>query len=156
MTEYRFRPRFVILAWSAIGVGGFAMGMAWVMQLAGQSLWVTLGFGAAGVVLGSLYLASPAWRYRALVDDDGLEVIDGRGDRRFRIEWSEVDRCIASPSTKTCYVSGGSAERSLIVPGQGAVAPYDIDHKRALYDEIVKRVPPERIEQVDLVEHAER
>lgn len=153
MKTFRFRPRFRVLAWSCIA-GGAALAAA-SFALSGDARWLALALGAGGAVLGALYLASPAWRYRAQVDDDGLEVVDGRGDRRFRIAWSEVERVIASPSTHTCVVSGGTAERTLIVPGPGAPAPYDIADKRALYDEILARAPREVVEQVELIERAE-
>ncbi len=152
MPSWQFRPRYRALAWLAVGLG--AGGIAATAVLA----WPVFAyaFGGAGTALGSLYLASPTWRYRVTVDDDGLEVTDNRGNRRFRLAWDEVDRCIVSRDTKTCVVSGGSAERTFIVPGPGALAPYDIADKQRLFDEIVRRVPPDKIEEVDLVERAER
>jgi len=154
VTTFRFRPRFRALAW-ACTVGGAALALvaAWT---SGDARWLMLGIGCSGTVLGGLYLLSPAWRYQAIVDDDGLEVLDGHGDQRFRLGWHEVERVIASPSTHTCVVSGGTAERTLIVPGPGAPAPYDIDDKHALFDEIMARVPPDVVQEVDLVENAER
>src|SRR5690606_38756573 len=104
--------------------------------------------GAAGVVLGLLYLLSPAWRLMVLVDDDGFEVMRGRTPR-FRLPWSEVVRVVASASTKTCFVDDGAPERSLLVPGPGASAPYDIEDKVALYEIIMERVALTRIEWVD-------
>jgi hypothetical protein len=76
------------------------------------------------------------------------------GDRRFRLRWDEVKGVIASPSTQTCFVDGGTAERSLLVPGDGAPAPYAIEDATALYRAIVARVPPERVREVDLLERA--
>lgn len=150
MATYSFRPRYRALAWSTVGVGAAVLGAALALG------WpaFALGFGGGGAGLGALYLLSPAWRYRARVDDEALEVVDHRGDRKFRIRWGEVDRCIASPDTKTCLISGGGPDSTLIVPGPGAPAPYDIRDKRALYDEIVRRVPADKIEEVDLVERA--
>lgn len=107
--------------------------------------------GAAGVVLGLLYLLSPAWRITVMVDDEGLAVARG-GKLRFRLPWSEVVRVVASASTKTCFVDGGSPERSLLVPGPGASAAYDIEDKVALYEVILEHVPLVRIEWVDLLE----
>lgn len=154
MKTFRFRPRFRGLAWVSVG-GGAALALAGAW-MSGDARWLAFGLGGGGALLGGLYLLSPAWRYRALVGDDGLEVLDGHGDRRFRIAWDEVERVVASPSTQTCVVSGGSADRTLIVPGPGAPAPYDIADKRALYDEIMARVPREVVEEVDLIENADR
>jgi len=154
VTTFRFRPRFRALAWVCIGGGGALAAAS--LAVAHDARWLAFGIGVAGVVLGALYLMSPAWRYRALVDDDGLEVVDAHGDRRFRIAWSEVERVIASPSTSTCVVSGGSTERTLIVPGPGAIAPYDIERKTELYRAIMDRVPAQVVEEVDLIEQVEK
>ena len=152
MLEFSFRPRYRGLAWLTVGLGGGALAAAAALAWPAYAY----GFGGAGAVLGSLYLGSPAWRYRVTLDDDALEVIDAKGDRRFRLAWGDVTRCIVSRDTKTCVVSGGSAEQTLIVPGPGALAPYDIADKRRLFDEIVARVPADKIEEVDLIERADR
>jgi hypothetical protein len=107
--------------------------------------------GAAGVVLGLLYLLSPAWRLTVMLDEEGLAVVRG-STPRFRLPWNEVVRVVASASTKTCFVDGGSPERSLMVPGPGAPAAYDIEDKVALYEVIIECVPLVRIEWVDLLE----
>ena len=107
--------------------------------------------GGAGVVLGLLYLLSPAWRLTVMVDEGGLAVVRG-SKLRFRLPWTEVVRVVASASTKTCFVDGGSPERSLLVPGPGASAAYDIEDKVALYEVIIECVPLVRIEWVDLLE----
>jgi hypothetical protein len=107
--------------------------------------------GAAGVVLGLLYLLSPAWRLTVTVDEEALAVMRG-SKPRFRLPWNEVVRVVASASTKTCFVDGGGPERSLMVPGPGASAAYDIEDKVALYEVIIECVPLVRIEWVDLLE----
>jgi hypothetical protein len=90
-----------------------------------------------------------------VVDDAGLEV---RGPKalRFRLPWREVSRVIASPSTHTCFVDGGAPERSLLVPGVGAPAPYDLDDKPALYEAILAHVDAEKVETVETLEAVKR
>ena len=58
------------------------------------------------------------------------------------------------PTTHTCFVDGGAPERSLLVPGDGAPAPYDIEERRALFDAILAHVPPERVTTVESLEKA--
>lgn len=154
--QFRFRPRYGGMARAAIGVGAALLGAAFAFGLSGASFSFAIACGVAGVALGGLYLASPAWRYLARVGDDGLEVLDHRRDRKFLLAWNDIDRVIASPSTKTLVVSGGTAERTLIVPGPGAPAPYDIERKPALYDAIMARVPGDRVVEVALLEQYEK
>lgn len=113
-----------------------------------------LAGGIAGTLLGALYLLSPAWRTEVLVHDHGLEVLS-RGDRRFLLPWEQVVKLVVSPSTRTCFVDGGAPDRSLLVPGPGASAPYDIENKAALYDELVARVPADRRREVETLEKAQ-
>jgi hypothetical protein len=135
-----------------MGVGG-TLGVAALAVLGGALL--PLATGAAGIALGAGYLMSPTWRLEIVVDDDGLELRSAR-TRRFRIRWPDVVRVVASPSTNTCYVDGGSGDKSFIVPGDGAPAPYDIDDKPALYAAILERVAPEKVKTVDTLEAARR
>lgn len=147
--SFRFRPRFRNLA-----LGAMAMGATLVVGGAvtpGAAATYAMAGGGVGVVLGLLYLLSPAWRLTVMVDEDGLQVVRGHV-LRFRIEWSEVARVVASASTRTCFVDGGAPERSLLVPGPGASAAYDIEDKAALYEVIIEHVPLTRIEWVDLLE----
>lgn len=151
---FRFRPRFRALALGAVVLGAALVGTALVgATLVEGNRTLLLSSGAAGLVLGVLYLVSPAWRIQVLVDDDALEVRTPRA-RRFRLPWPEVVEVVASPGTKTCFVDGGHPERSLLVPGPGASAPYDIENKAALYDAICARVPAERVREVELLETA--
>ena len=139
---FRFRPRMRALAVSAMAL---AAGLGALAALAGN--W-TLAALAAVVALGGVgYLRSPAWRLAVTVDDDGLEV-GSPARRRFRLAWGEVVRVVASPTTGTCFVDGGAPERSLLVPGDGAPAGYDLDDKPALFATILARVPAERVETV--------
>jgi hypothetical protein len=153
--QHRFRPRFRGIAWSAIGLGG-ALGIAALaLGLGGSALVAVVVAGVAGLGLGSAYLASPAWRLAVQVDDEALEVTSG-GVRRFRLPWTEVVGVIASPTTRTCFVDGGGPERSLLVPGDGASAPYDLEDKAALYDAILAHVPSSVVREVALIETARK
>jgi hypothetical protein len=147
--SFRFRPRFRNLALSAIAMGATLVAGGAFMPGAAAT-YAMIG-GAAGVALGLLYLLSPAWRMTVVVDEEGLAVVRGR-TLRLRLPWNEVVRVVASASTKTCFVDGGSPERSLLVPGPGAPAAYDIEDKVALYEVIIECVPLVRIEWVDLLE----
>ena len=148
-TTHRFRPRYRGVAWTATVVGGSLTAVAAVAGF----LAVPLITGAIGVAMGAAYLASPTWRLTVTADDDGLEVGSPKR-RRFRLAWSDVVRVIASPSTHTCFVDGGAPERSLLVPGAGAPAPYDLDDRPALVAAILAHVPPDRVTTVDSLEQA--
>jgi hypothetical protein len=142
--SFRFRPRYRGLAWVSVGVGGSLATLA--VAALGAAL-LPLATGAIGVVLGSAYLLSPSWKLEVVIDDDGLEVRSGRG-RKFRTAWSEVVKVVSSPSTHTCFVDGGSPDKSLLVPGDGAPAPYDLEDKPALCEEIVRHVAPDKVQVV--------
>lgn len=139
---FRFRPRMRALAASAMAL---AAGLGALAALAGN--WALAALAAVVALGGVGYLRSPAWRLAVTVDDDGLEV-GSPARRRFRLAWSEVVRVVASPTTGTCFVDGGAPERSLLVPGDGAPAGYDLDDKPALFATILARVPAERVETV--------
>ncbi len=153
MTQaFRFRPRYRALALSAIGVGG-TLGAA-ALALLGGAL-IPLGTGIAGLALGTGYLLSPTWKIEVVVDDEALEVRTPKKSM-FRLPWTDIVRVVASPSTKTCFVDGGAPERSLIVPGDGAAAPYDIESKDALYDAILARVAKDKVHEVETLEAAKK
>ena len=122
-----------------------ALGLGALAALAGN--WALAALAAVVALGGIGYLRSPAWQLAVTVDDDGLEV-GSPGRRRFRLAWGEVVRVVASPTTGTCFVDGGAPERSLLVPGDGAPAGYDLDDKPALFATILARVPAERVETV--------
>ncbi len=140
--EFRFRPRMRALALSAMALSA---GLGALAALAGN--WALAALAAVVAIGGVGYLRSPAWRLAVTVDDDGLEV-GSPARRRFRLAWGEVVRVVASPTTGTCFVDGGAPERSLLVPGDGAPAGYDLDDKAALFATILARVPVERVETV--------
>jgi hypothetical protein len=141
---FRFRPRFRALAWSAIGVGG-ALGAVTAVSL-GAAVF-PLATGALGVVLGAAYLMSPSWKLEVVVDDQALTVRSAKATR-FTLPWSDVVKVVASRETHTCFVDGGAPERSLLVPGVGAPAPYDIEDKPALVEAILARVPADKVQAV--------
>lgn len=142
VTRHRFRPRMRALAISAM-----VLAAAFAAVAAAEQAWRLAAVAGFVVVAGAGYLRSPAWRLVVTVDDDGLEV--GTPDRRrFRLAWGEVVRVVASPTTGTCFVDGGAPERSLLVPGDGAPAGYDLEDKPALYAAIVGHVAADRVETV--------
>lgn len=137
---------------TAVGVGG---GIAGVTLAAVGFVALPVVTGVIGVGLGAIYLASPVWRLSVNVDDRGLSV--GNDTReRFSLAWSDVVRVVASPSTTTCFVDGGTPEKSLLVPGPGAIAPYDIEDKAALYAAIMDRVPSDKVQIVETLDQAPR
>jgi hypothetical protein len=140
--RFRFRPRFAALAWGAVAVGGLAAAIG-----AGRGATGIAIAGGLCLAFGLAYLWSPAWRFVVIVDDEALEV-SRDGERRFRLPWSAVVAVRASPTTSTCFVDGGSPDHSLLVPGDGASAPYDLERKRDLYRAILARVPADRVHEV--------
>jgi len=147
---FAFRPRYRGLAITAIGLGAALDVVA--LAVLGAAL-LPLATGAIGLALGGAYLASPTWRLVIVVDDEALEVRSAKG-RRFRLAWSDVVAVVASPSTHTCFVDGGAPEKSLVVPGVGAPAPYDLTDKAALYDEILAHVDAAKVKTVETLEKA--
>lgn len=147
MTRHRFRPRYRGVAWTAIGVGGSLVALAAGIGFVA----LPLATGALGVAFGATYLGSPTWRLEVVTDDAGLEVRSAR-KTKFKLAWGDVVRVVASPSTNTCFVDGGAPERSLLVPGVGAPAPYDLEDRPTLIATILARVTPDRIETVDSLE----
>jgi hypothetical protein len=151
--RFRFRPRHRGIALVALGTGAalIASGLIWI----GVHASFPLIAGIAGIALGVAYLASPTWRYEVTVDDAGLAVVSG-ARTKFRVAWPDVAHVVASPSTHTCFVDGGDAGKSLLVPGDGAPAPYAIEHRDALYDQIMTRVDPGKVTLVETLERAVR
>ncbi|HEY0191362.1 MAG TPA: hypothetical protein VGC42_09595 [Kofleriaceae bacterium] len=137
---FAFRPRYRGLAFGSIGVGGGIAGTAVALGFA----VLPLATGLLGVALGIAYLRSPTWKIRVHVDDTGLRITAGARER-FALAWADVVRVVASPATHTCFVDGGAPERSLLVPGDGAPAPYDIANRPALVAAILAHVDPARV-----------
>lgn len=143
--RFGFRPRYRGIALTSIGVGG-TLGAVAIVSLGAALL--PLATGAMGVVLGAGYLLSPSWKLEVVIDDDALEVRSPK-QSKFRLPWSEVVKVVSSPTTNTCFVDGGKPERSLLVPGDGAPAPYDLANKPALCAEILRRVAADKVETVE-------
>lgn len=137
------------MAWSAIGVAGAVSIASLALGAAATPLLVS----ALGASFGLLYLGSPTWKIVVVTDDDGLEVKTAR-TTKFRLAWKDVVRVVASTATHTAFVDGGSPERSLLVPGDGAPAPYAIEDAGALVDTILARVTPDRVERVESLDRA--
>ncbi|MDQ3369233.1 MAG: hypothetical protein M3680_27720 [Myxococcota bacterium] len=149
MATHRFRPRYRGVAWTSVGVGG---SLAVVAASVGFVM-LPLVTGAIGVAAGAAYLASPTWRLAVTIDDGGLEVGTAKR-RRFRLAWADVVRVVAAPTSSTCFVDGGAPERSLLVPGDGAPAPYDIEDRPGLVQAILARVPASKVQTVASLEQA--
>jgi hypothetical protein len=143
--RFRFKPRFKGLAATAVGLGGVLGGVSLVAL---GAAFLPLVTGAAGVVLGATYLLSPTWKLEVVVDDDALEVRSARASK-FRVAWGDIKRVVASQSTCTMFVDGGEPAKSLLVPGDGAPAPYDIEDKPGLYGAILAHVAEDRVTKVD-------
>lgn len=148
--RFRFVPRYRGLAIGALGLGG-ALGTVAIAALG--AAFLPLATGAAGVALGAAYLMSPTWRLEVIVDDDALEVRSPRATK-FRVAWQDIQRVVAATSSPTMFVDGGAPEKSLVVPGEGAPAPYDIEDKARLCAAILAHVPAERVSKVDSLENA--
>jgi hypothetical protein len=144
--RFRFRPRRPVLAAVAGVMGAGLCASSLAGGLAGR-LPAALA-GALVAALALIYLFSPAWRTEVVVDDGGLEV-QSRGDRRFRLAWSEVVRVVAAPASASAFVDGGTPQRSLLLPGPGARAPYRIAGQRELYEHIRARVAADRVTEVE-------
>lgn len=148
--RFKFKPRYRAVAISAVGVGG-TLGVVAIAALGAALL--PLATGAAGIALGAAYLMSPAWKLEVVVDDEALEVRSPKATK-FRVAWGDIAKVTASPTTNTCFVDGGAPERSLLVPGDGAPAPYDLEDKPALYAAILARVNPDKVRTVDTLDAA--
>lgn len=149
--SFRFRPRYRGLAWGSMGVGG---SIAAVAATVGFPV-LPLATGALGVALGAAYLVSPTWRIAVTVDHTGLSVGTSRR-LRFELAWTDVVKVIASPATSTCFVDGGAPERSLLVPGDGAPAPYDIRDRKALVEAILAHVAADKVQLVESLDKADQ
>lgn len=145
--RFRFRPRLNALPWAVSAISAVLMVLGLSGQVSGPSRTFCLAVGAIGVALATLYRMSPAWKLEVVVSDQALDVVR-KGETRLHLPWAEVRRLVASPSTKTCFVDGGTAKRSLLVPGPGAPGPYQIERREELYELIRQHVPSDRIHDV--------
>jgi hypothetical protein len=147
VAAHRFIPRFRALAILAVVAGAGAT----IAGIAGLLATAALAAGAIGCGFGAAYLLSPTWRIAVEAGSDALRVTRGKKEL-FALPWAEVEQVVASPSTSTCFVDGGDPERSLLVPGFGAPASYDITNKATLVASILEAVPSERVTEVETLD----
>lgn len=148
--RFRFRPRYRGLALTSAGLGG-TLSVVSLAALGAATL--PLATGVAGLVLGTAYMLSPTWRIEVVVGDEAIEVRT-RKATKLRLPWTDVVRVVAAEQSPTMFVDGGTPENSLLVPGEGAPAPYDIEDKPGLCAAILAHVPADRVTKVDSLEHA--
>jgi hypothetical protein len=118
------------------------------LDLHGLNLVVMIAVAASAPLAAAWYFLSPAWRLRVVVDDDSIAVL-GRDDAvRFRLAWGEIKMVVHAPASKTCFIDGGSPEKSIAVPGPGLPAAYMLEDREALYDFVIAHVPAERRREV--------
>lgn len=138
-SRHRFKPRYRGVALTSLGAGGI-LGIAGFASLGA----LPIAMGLVGVVLGAGYILSPSWRLEVITDDDGLEV---KG--KFRIAWGDIVKVISAPTDHTMFIDGGVPEHSLLVPGDGAPAPYDLEDKPGLCAAVLAHVPADKVETVE-------
>lgn len=141
---YRFRPRFLGVAFLSLSIGVILIACSFTLTPDRMSSVFAFATGAAGLFFGFAYLRSPVWRLAVDVREEDLVVWNGL-EERLRLPWSEIKQVVVDPDHKTCYVDGGKPELSLLVPGPGAAASYDIKDKDRLISEILARVPAELV-----------
>lgn len=146
---FRFQPRFRGIAWGSVAFGAALD----VLAIAIGFPSIPLVLGSLGVVLGGAYLASPTWRIEVVATADAL-VVGSPGKVRFRLPWDEVVRVVVASASATCFVDGGTPERSLLVPGDGAPAPYDIADREQLVAAILAHVPADKVQHVPSLSEA--
>jgi hypothetical protein len=122
-----------------------------VTALIGRAEPWLIVMGSIGPLLATAYLLSPAWRLRVVADEQALEVRRG-GEVRFRLPWDQVTRVLAVPRWKVAFVDGGAPERSLLLPGPGAPAPYRLERREQLYEFILAHVDGAKVHTVDTLE----
>ncbi len=143
MNSYPFSPRFKFVAYAALVLGAVALTGAIIAG--GVSGWV---IGLLCISSGAAYLLSPAWKIVIETNENGITVFQ-KQKTRFSLPWSSVERFLVMPDEKAAFVDGGSPEKSVLIPGPGAQAGYQIVEKAALIREISKRIPAHRIKAVE-------
>ncbi len=144
-TPYRFRPRFVGVAFVSISIGTILIVSSLTITPDRMSATFSFFVGLIGLFLAFSYLKSPVWRLAVDIQEDDLVVWNGL-EERMRLPWQDIEKVVMGPEGQTCYVDGGSAERSLLVPGPGAGASYDIRHKKKLIEAILAHVSDDIVE----------
>jgi len=144
-TPYRFRPRFVGVAFVSLSLGVTLVAAALTVAPDRLSSTFSLISGIAGLCLGYLYLRSPVWKLAVDIQETDLVIWSGTAER-LRLPWSQVSRVVVDPDHELCFVDGGSPEKSLLVPGPGAQASYVIAKRRQLINAILSHVPSEIVQ----------
>lgn len=134
--RFRLRPRWAWLPWAIGGFGAALIAFAWIADVPPTTRGVETFAALMLCALAGLYARSPLWRSHVVVDADGLKITGPRGVR-LKLSWSEVVKVRAAPANKTCYIDAGMPQKSFLLPGPGASAPYRVEHRAALYDRIV-------------------
>jgi hypothetical protein len=147
MANYRLLPRYRSLPIAAAGLG-----VAIAAVGAFRGTWSLCAIGGIAVALAAAYLWSPSWRMQLITSDTGLTFQKANGAQRF-VAWNDVKRLLVAPN-QTCLMVGTDAETSLIVPGLGAPAPYDIQNKAALFAEMTAKVANSKQRTVETIETA--
>ena len=145
-TPYRFRPRFLGVAFLSLSLGVVLIVASATITPDRMSAIFTFITGAAGLFFGFAYLKSPVWRLAVDIQDDDLVVWNGL-EERLRLPWSSVEKVVVDAARETCFVDGGEPDSSLLIPGPGAPASYDVRHKKALIQAILARVSEDRVEE---------
>jgi hypothetical protein len=147
--SFRFRPRFAAIPWIVAGLGVLLLAFGIFGGATGASRTFTIVAGALGPLIALAYLRSPAWKLVVTVDDEAIAVQGGHDKVRFRLPWAEVKEVVYSSKYPTAFIDGGEAERSLLVPGPGAPAPYRIERSEELVRLVRAKVPADKQRVVD-------
>jgi hypothetical protein len=150
-TSYRFKPRFVGVAFVSLSIGVVLIAAAATITPDRFSSVFALITGAAGVFLSFTYLRSPVWRLAVEVQESDLVIWSGT-EEKLRLPWSDVTRVVMDSDREVCFVDGGTPDRSLLVPGPAAPASYVIAKREELIDAILAHVPKDIIVDPDDVE----
>ena len=150
-TPYRFKPRFVGVAFVSLSIGVVLIAASATLTPDRFSSIFALITGAAGVFLSFTYLRSPVWRLAVDVQESDLVVWNGT-EEKLRLPWSDVTRVVMDPDREVCFVDGGTPARSLLVPGPAAPASYVIAKRDQLIDAILAHVPKDIITNPDTVD----
>jgi hypothetical protein len=145
-TPYRFRPRFLGVAFLSLSVGVVLVVSGATITPDAMSTIFSYVTGTAGLFLGFAYLKSPVWKLAVEIEDEALVVWTGV-EERLRLPWDQVKEVKVDAEHMTCYVDGGAPKQSLLIPGPGAQASYDILKKAELIAEILENVPADRVKE---------
>jgi hypothetical protein len=145
-TPYRFRPRFLGVAFLSLSIGVVLVVAGATITPDTMSTIFAYVTGTAGLFLGFAYLKSPVWKLAVDIEEESLVVWTGV-EERLRLPWDEVKNVIVDAAHMTCYVDGGAPAKSLLIPGPGAQASYDILKKEELIAAILAHVPEDKVQE---------